>query len=161
MGRRWLANHGRSPKRGQRLLDCRLRESADASARCQGGAGLDWEAGDMRSKGRCLGRVLRANTSSGEGEVGRSSGARSRVWWGAHAAASNRLCKAARAINTRGADWRCSRTAVQSERDESLFEKSAASTRRSAQEVSGLHGHVAASPCSVLEAQSARPREAF
>jgi hypothetical protein len=58
MGRRWHANHGRTPNRGQRLLDCQIQESAVIRLHNEGETGLDWETGDMREK-PCLGCVLR------------------------------------------------------------------------------------------------------
>jgi len=57
MGQRWYANHGRTPNRGQRLLDCQIRESAVANLYNQTSAGLDWENGDMYKR-PCLGRAL-------------------------------------------------------------------------------------------------------
>jgi hypothetical protein len=56
-------------------------------------------------EGRVLDVCRGVQTSSGENvklTTKSFSGARSRVWWGAHAAAAIRLCKAARGLTARG-----------------------------------------------------------
>ncbi|KAH3996848.1 hypothetical protein HBI38_157260 [Parastagonospora nodorum] len=94
MGQRWYANHGKTPNRGRRLLDCQIRESAVANLHNQEAAELDWERGDEYEK-PCLGRALGWKTGSGEmREVGQgspSSGARSQVGGGLQAGGPNRL----------------------------------------------------------------------